>query len=137
SQNMIKLCHNFTFQNMEVLCVIYAPLVFPSIFTELKWKNCNRAKIKNRTGASGKSFTCTLTRNHFLNECLCPTNFGDVRARVTKPPQQLNTSDGALRRIVDSSSCCYSRHVMPVRPTALALSSFTRGLQKISLSSTG
>ncbi|CAB0017450.1 unnamed protein product, partial [Nesidiocoris tenuis] len=28
SQNMIKLCHNFTFQNMEVLCVIYAPLVF-------------------------------------------------------------------------------------------------------------
>ncbi|CAB0002593.1 unnamed protein product [Nesidiocoris tenuis] len=26
-QNMIKLCHNFTFQNMEVLCVIYAPLV--------------------------------------------------------------------------------------------------------------
>ncbi|CAB0004079.1 unnamed protein product, partial [Nesidiocoris tenuis] len=27
SQNTIKLCHNFTFQNMEVLCVIYAPLV--------------------------------------------------------------------------------------------------------------
>ncbi|CAB0012623.1 unnamed protein product, partial [Nesidiocoris tenuis] len=27
SQNMIKSCHNFTFQNMEVLCVIYAPLV--------------------------------------------------------------------------------------------------------------
>ncbi|CAB0005094.1 unnamed protein product, partial [Nesidiocoris tenuis] len=26
-QNMIKSCHTFTFQNMEVLCVIYAPLV--------------------------------------------------------------------------------------------------------------
>ncbi|CAB0012072.1 unnamed protein product, partial [Nesidiocoris tenuis] len=28
SQHMIKLCHIFTFQNMEVLCVIYAPLDF-------------------------------------------------------------------------------------------------------------
>ncbi|CAB0010407.1 unnamed protein product, partial [Nesidiocoris tenuis] len=26
SQNMIKLCHNSTIQNMEVLCVIYAPM---------------------------------------------------------------------------------------------------------------
>ncbi|CAB0017418.1 unnamed protein product [Nesidiocoris tenuis] len=27
SQNIIKLCRNFTFPNMEVLCVIYAPLI--------------------------------------------------------------------------------------------------------------
>ncbi|CAB0003767.1 unnamed protein product, partial [Nesidiocoris tenuis] len=32
SQNMIKLCHTFTFQNMEVLCVIYAPLVYFHIY---------------------------------------------------------------------------------------------------------
>ncbi|CAA9997707.1 unnamed protein product [Nesidiocoris tenuis] len=37
SQNMIKLCHNFTFQNMEVLCVIYAPLVFDALNQNDDW----------------------------------------------------------------------------------------------------
>ncbi|CAB0020796.1 unnamed protein product, partial [Nesidiocoris tenuis] len=56
---MEVLCHNFTFQNMEVLCVIYAPLedstLTETILMKLVLKVCSNL-VQIVRGIRSKNF---------------------------------------------------------------------------------
>ncbi|CAB0010442.1 unnamed protein product [Nesidiocoris tenuis] len=90
SQNMIKLCHNFIFQNVDVLCVIYAPLVPSAIDAQYQTEHYPRSSVSlNRE--QKKIYSCP--RHSIKSENKEKVRTKNAQIEYSRPHDQLLDSE--------------------------------------------